>query len=55
MLDLVGVNISQLKEAGVLEDNIEDSKICTYCDFNNFFSYRKTACSGRFLSAIGMK
>ncbi len=55
MLDLVGVNITQLLNGGVLKKNIEDSKICTCCDFNNFFSYRKTACSGRFLSAIGMK
>jgi len=55
MLDLAKVNIAQLIEAGVLEINIEDSKICTCCDFDNYFSYRKTKCSGRFLSAIGLK
>jgi len=55
MLDLAKVNIAQLKEVGVLEKNIEDSYICTCCEYNNYFSYRKTACSGRFLSAIGLK
>jgi len=55
MLDLVNINIQQLLEVGIQRDNIEDSNICTSCSFNNYFSYRKTTCDGRFLSAIGLK
>lgn len=55
IVDLPNINIRQLLSLGVERENIEDSNICTYCEFNNYFSYRKTACSGRFLSTIGIK
>ena len=28
--------------AGVREENITDSKLCTYCESDEFFSHRKT-------------
>jgi len=40
-LDLIQVNYSQAKEAGIAEDNIFDSGICTYCENDKFFSFRK--------------
>ncbi|NPA61049.1 MAG: peptidoglycan editing factor PgeF [Epsilonproteobacteria bacterium] len=55
MLNLVEVNIAQMVEIGVAMENIESSGICTHCDFHNFFSYRKTSCSGRFISLIGVQ
>lgn len=56
MLDLKSINKSQLLDAGVLEENIEISDICTACQKENFFSYRaESGCSGRFMSVIGLK
>lgn len=40
-LDLIQINAQQVKETGVLEDNIFDSGICTFCQNDKFFSYRK--------------
>ncbi|MFH1622492.1 MAG: peptidoglycan editing factor PgeF [Candidatus Omnitrophota bacterium] len=40
-LDLIKVNYLQAKEVGILEDNIFDSEICTYCQNDKFFSFRK--------------
>ena len=56
MLDLPYINKMQLLEAGVKEENIEMSNICTACNVDDFFSYRKEqGCSGRFMSMIGLK
>jgi len=56
MLDLPFINKQQLLDAGLLEENIEMSHICTACNVERFFSYRKEqGCSGRFMSMIGMK
>ncbi len=55
MLDLPEVNRLQLIEAGVKAENIELSGICTACEVEHFFSYRKEqGCSGRFMSLIGV-
>ena len=40
-LDLIGINSLQLKEIGILESNIFDSNICTCCQNDKFFSYRR--------------
>lgn len=40
-LDLIEINQLQLKEVGVADDNIFDSGICTYCNNDKFFSYRR--------------
>ncbi|SFV64777.1 COG1496: Uncharacterized conserved protein [hydrothermal vent metagenome] len=56
MLDLPYINKQQLLEAGLKEEYIELSNICTACEVEHFFSYRKEqGCSGRFMSMIGLK
>jgi len=56
MLDLPYINKTQLLKAGVEEKNIELCNICTACEVENYFSYRKErGCSGRFMSMIGLK
>jgi YfiH family protein len=55
MLDLPYINKYQLLESGLKEEHIEMSNVCTACDFERYFSYRKEkGCSGRFMSIIGM-
>jgi len=55
MLDLPHVNKYQLLQAGLEEKNIEMSDICTACEVESYFSYRKEqGCTGRFMSMIGM-
>ena len=56
MLDLPLINKKQLLDAGLLEEHIEMSGVCTACEVERFFSYRKEqGCSGRFMSMIGLK
>jgi hypothetical protein len=56
MLDLPYINKIQLLKAGLQEENIEMSGICTACEVEDYFSYRKEqGCSGRFMSMIGLK
>ena len=56
MLDLPYINKFQLLQAGIDKNNIELSKICTACEVENYFSYRKEkGCSGRFMSMIALK
>ncbi len=46
----------QLISFGIKKENIEISKYCTSCHNKNYFSYRKEkACSGRFITFIGIK
>ena len=55
MLDLPFINKTQLLGAGLKESNIEMSQVCTSCEVERFFSYRKEqGCSGRFISMIGL-
>ncbi len=55
MLDLPYINKYQMLKAGLSEEHIEMSGICTACEVERFFSYRKEqGCSGRFMSIIGM-
>ncbi|HHD72621.1 MAG TPA: peptidoglycan editing factor PgeF [Epsilonproteobacteria bacterium] len=54
-LDLPEINRRQMIAAGLSETHIEMSAICTACDVDHFFSYRKEqGCSGRFMSVIGL-
>jgi purine-nucleoside/S-methyl-5'-thioadenosine phosphorylase / adenosine deaminase len=56
LLDLKKANKLQLLEAGVREGNIFVSELCTSCDVDRLFSYRKEgATSGRLLSVIGIR
>lgn len=55
-LDLIKINSQQLLSAGVLEKNISDSQICTSCQNEDFFSYRKEGQSaGRMMSVVMIK
>ena len=56
MLDLPEINRLQMLSAGIHEAHIEMSGICTACESEHFFSYRKEqGCSGRFMSMIGVQ
>ena len=56
MLDLPAINRMQILQMGVPVSHIEMSGICTACENESFFSYRKEkGCSGRFLSLIGLR
>ena len=55
MLDLPYINKLQLLNAGLVDENIEMSNVCTACEVDDYFSYRKEGgCSGRFMSMIGL-
>jgi len=53
--DFWSISCGQLMNAGVLEKNIESSRICTCCHTNEFFSYRAEGTTGRFAAVIGFK
>jgi len=53
MLDLPYDNEKQLIQMGVAKEHIIQSRICTACEVDRFFSYRQEqGCSGRFMSMI---
>lgn len=55
-LDLRKANLSQLKSAGIRSGNIHVSDLCTACNSDLLFSYRREgAHSGRLLAVIGIK
>ncbi len=55
-LDLVAVNRKQLLDSGVNDMNMFDSGVCTSCENDDFFSYRKErAGCGRILSVLMLK
>ena len=53
-LDLHSMNFDQLLSVGVLENNIDISKICTCCD-KDYFSYRREGVTGRFAGIMKLK
>jgi YfiH family protein len=56
MLDLAYINKIQLLNSGLHTKQIEMSNVCTSCNVEHFFSYRKEkGCSGRFMSMIGLR
>lgn len=55
-LDLPTANLLQLKEFGIPDAHIEQSNLCTYNQYENFFSARRLGIrSGRILTGILMK
>ena len=52
--DFWSVSRDQLNKAGVPENHIELSRICTRCHTDQFFSYRSEKTTGRFAVAIGL-
>jgi YfiH family protein len=53
--DFWAISRDQLTGAGVLRENIETGNICTKCNPETFFSYRREGQTGRFASVIGLK
>jgi purine-nucleoside/S-methyl-5'-thioadenosine phosphorylase / adenosine deaminase len=53
--DFWAISRDQLMAAGVLNENICISEICTVCNSDLFFSYRKEKSTGRFAAVIGIK
>jgi len=52
--DFWTLSYDQLREKGVLSENISISSVCTKCHQNLFFSYRGKRLTGRFATVIGM-
>ncbi len=53
--DLWRLSRDQLIAAGVLKDRIEIAGICTSCQTEDFFSYRKEKETGRFATVIALQ
>jgi YfiH family protein len=53
--DFWAVSRDQLLEAGVPGKNINTAGICTKCNQNMFFSYRRQGTTGRFAAVIGLR
>lgn len=52
--DFWAMSKDQLTEAGIPENHIVSSDLCTRCRTDLFFSYRKEKSTGRFASVIGI-
>lgn len=55
-LDLVAINEHELLELGIIPNNIYSIKMCTSCNEDKFFSYRRDGkFSGRNIAIVGFK
>jgi hypothetical protein len=54
-VDLIGAIKGQLFDEGIIPDHIFDPGICTSCQNENFFSYRREHTGERMLSVIGIR
>ena len=52
--DFWALTTDQLLDKGVLKENIQVSRMCTKCNSQQFFSYRKEKKTGRFAAVIGL-
>lgn len=53
--DFWAISRDQLREAGILPENISIAGICTKCNPDRFFSYRGEGTTGRFAAVIGLR
>jgi YfiH family protein len=53
--DFWAISYDQLVEAGVRPENIANSRMCTKCNTDIFFSYRGQGRTGRFAALIGLR
>jgi copper oxidase (laccase) domain-containing protein len=53
--DLRQIGIDQLKKAGIEDQNIEVAIDCTYCNENDFFSFRRDKDTGRNATVVCLK
>ncbi len=54
LFDFWKITSDQLVKAGLAPKNIEIMKLCTSCNTDLFFSYRKESITGRFATVIGL-
>jgi len=54
LVDLVQINIAQMKNEGIQEEQIFRIDFCTHCHSDLCFSYRKEGRTGRQISFIGI-
>jgi YfiH family protein len=54
LVDLVQINIAQIKKEGIKEEQIAWVNLCTCCHGDLFFSYRGEGRTGRQLSFVGI-
>lgn len=52
--DFWKISADQLNEQGVKKDHIEQTGICTACNTDRFFSYRREKATGRFATLIAL-
>jgi YfiH family protein len=52
--DFWGMSSDQLMDKGLKKENVENLKICTKCNTNEFYSYRAEKTTGRFACVISM-
>ena len=52
--DFWAISHDQLQEAGLASQNIHNSRVCTKCTPQQFFSYRGEQTTGRFGAVIGL-
>lgn len=55
MVDLWSIVEGQLRECGIMKDHIENPRMCTLCNPEDFYSYRREPGVGRFGTAIMLK
>lgn len=53
--DFWQMSLDQLAKEGVKPENIELSRVCTPCDSDTFYSYRKEKVTGRFAVVAGIQ
>ncbi len=53
--DFWAISTMQLIECGVLKQNIEIARICTYSNHDDFFSYRREKKSGRHATLVALQ
>ncbi len=53
--DFWSISRDQLSDSGIRNENISISRICTKCNTNLFYSYRKEKTTGRFAAVIGLE
>ena len=53
-LDLKKIALQSLLKEGILEKNIAVSALCTKCEVDSLYSYRRGDKTGRFISVISL-
>lgn len=54
-VDFWSAAICHLRECGIKKDHVENPRVCTFCNPEEFFSFRREKSSGRFSTVIMLK